>query len=359
MFPELEQAIEEKNYDLARTIIKELNDQQADQLWLKYYQSLIIEKQDHLIEAEKNYREIIKDSIYPDPKLINLIRNGIERIVKINKDRKEAKKQVFTNTEDSQNLAVLILEPVTLSQKKDLAPQLAKIMEIDGYTATLQIPTRSWRLYKTGSLGELNYYQSELSNAGIPCFCQPINEISKIIVYQVKYISNNNSHLTLICEHEQGQEQEIKLNWHKINNCVQGIIPLFDLTVNLDARYNIEKKKSTLDYVEFYDLHSTSDNTIFRFSDRSYQFEQDINNYQKGTTTKEKWQDLVDLFAKKIPNQKLWSDFTLFGEGVVQFPKMLQHIKSHIYLFRREESFWDEAFHLYSSLIFQQSLTKL
>ncbi len=124
MFEELEKAIDSQNYSLAQTILEQLTSQKIDSLWLKYYQTLIIEKEEKLIEAEQDYRQIIKDSIYPDPKLINLIRNGIERIIKIKKQREEikqqqhskikkAKKQEFTNVKENQELAVLILEDVS------------------------------------------------------------------------------------------------------------------------------------------------------------------------------------------------------------------------------------------------------
>ena len=357
MFTELEQAIASENYDMAHTIIKDLGSQKADQLWLKYYETLIIEKQDKLTEAEKSYRQIIKDSIYPDPKLINLIRDGIERIANLQEQKKEAKKEKFTKIENSQELAVLVLEEVTSEEKKQLAPLLAKIMEVDKYTATLQIPTRSWRLYKTGNLGELNYYQAELSQAGLPCFCHPIKQINQMMVYQVKYIENDSQNLIFYCEDDQEQEQIIKLKFTEIDNCVTGMIPLFELTVDLDARNKIKKKQSTLDYIAFYDLHSISHNAIFRFNDRSYQFEKDKNIKEKSNTAKEKWQDLENNLKDKIKPEKVWSNFTLFAEGVVQFPEMLGQIKSNVHLFRREDTVWDEAFQLYSGLVFLQSLS--
>lgn len=357
MFAELEQAIASENYDLAQTIIKDLDKQKVDQLWLKYYQTLIIEKQDQLTQAEKDYRQIIKDSVYPDQKLINLIRNGIERIVELQEERKETKKEEFTKLEDSEELAVLIFEDVSLEEKKQLAPTLAKIMGIDRYTATLQIPTRSWRLYKTGNLGELNYYQAELSQAGLPCFCYPIKQINQMMVYQVKYIESDRQNLIFYCEDDQEKEPIIKLKFTEIDNFVTGMIPLFELTVNLDARNKIKKKQSTLDYIAFDDLHSISHNAIFRLNDRSYEFEKDQNIQGQSTTTKEKWQDLENNLKDKIKPEKVWSNFTLFAEGVVQFPEMLRQIKSHVHLFRREDTVWDEAFQLYSGLVFLQSLS--
>jgi hypothetical protein len=357
MFEELEKAIDTEDYEIAQQIIDELDSKLTDKLWLKYYQSLILEKQENLEKAEQNYRQIIKDIIYPDPKLLKLIRNGIERIIAAKKEEKEEQKQVFTKIENSDNLAVLILENITLEEKQKLAPDFAKIMEIDRYTATLQIPTRSWRLYKTGQLGELNYYQSELAKIGLPCFCQPLNKINSMTVYQVKYleINDDKSQFRFYSENEQGQEEIIDIAPQQINGWVKAMLPLFELTVNIDKKNQIQKKKSTLDYIAFFDLHSSHDNAIFRFSDRAYQFEQDQNIQQESNTTKDKWQNLENNLQAMIPSASVWSNFTLFAEGVIQFPEMLKQVKSHVHLFRREDTLWDEAFQLYSGLIFLQN----
>lgn len=357
MFEELEKAIDTQDYEIAHQIIAELDSKLTDKLWLKYYQSLILEKQENLQQAEQDYRQIIKESIYPDPKLLKLIRNGIERILTAKKEEQEEQKQVFTQIENSDNLAVLILENVTLEEKQQLAPDFAKIMEIDKYTATLQIPTRSWRLYKTGQLEELNYYQSELTKIGLPCFCQPLNQINSMTVYQVKYIDidNNGSQLRFFTENKSGQEETIEVATKHINGWVKAMLPLFELIVNVDKKNKIEKKKSTLDYIAFFDLHSPHHNAIFRFSDRAYQFEQDQNIQRESHTTKDKWQNLENNLQTIISSASVWSNFTLFAEGVIQFPEMLKQVKSHVHLFRREDTLWDEAFQLYSGLIFLQN----
>lgn len=370
MFEEINLAIDNKNYAQARELLNQLVMKDHDNLWIKYYQTLIIEKEGNFTQAEINYRQIVQDTIFPEPKLIKLIRDGIERIVLINKEKKEEedkqKKQdkelklkKFKTMENNEDLAVLILEPVTIDEKKILAPKLAKILDIDNYTATLQIPTRSWRLYKTGNLGELNYWQSEFSQANISCFCHPIKDVNQMQVYQVKYIIQDDEEVIIMAEDDTEKEKEIIFKWDDINNKVQGLIPIFELTLHLDARGKPQKKKSTLDYAQCYDLHLMSQNLILRFSDNFYNFEQGFSITTEEKTSKEKWQILVRFFADKIPNKPLWSDFTLFGEGVTQFPEMLKQVKAHINLFHREENIWDNAFQLYSGLIFLQSLVKL
>ncbi|BAQ66704.1 tetratricopeptide repeat protein [Geminocystis sp. NIES-3709] len=367
MFEKIKLAIDSENYDEAKEILTELFSENKNDLWIRYYQTLIVEKEGNLTEAEANYRQIVKDNIYPDPKLIKLIRDGIERIVKINiekqkikdqenKEIQEKKLQEFKSLENSADLAVLILEPVTLEQKKILAPKFAKIMDMDNYTATLQIPTRSLRLYKTGSLGELNYYQSELFQAEIPCFCHRIKNINNMKIYQAQYIiSQEELEVNILCEDGNQEEITITFKWEEINNKVQGLIPIFEQTLHLDARRKPQKKISTLDYAKFYDLHFISQNLIVRFSDQFYKFDRGLEIATEGKTAKEKWQHIIDFFNTKIADKPLWSDFTLFAEGAVQFPEMLKQVSSHINLFRREETVWDEAFQLYSGLIFLQT----
>lgn len=359
MFEEVKLAIDKGNYDQAKEILNKLAIEDQNNLWIKYYQSLILEKEGNLKEAETNYRQIIKDSIYPDSHLIKLIRDSIERIVEVYQQIKETKFNEFKNIENSEDLAVLILEPVSLDKKKVLAPKLAKIMNIDNYTATLQIPTRSWRLYKTGNLGELNYWHSELSQVNIPCFYERIKNVNQIPVYQAKYIIEDSEQVTILIENKEEKEQEIIFKWEDINNKVEGLIPIFESTLHYDSKGKSYRKQSILDYAQFYDLHLLSQNLILRFSNNFYKFDQGLHLTKQEKTSKEKWQILADFFAHKMPNKPLWSDFNLFGEGVIQFPEMLKQIEANINLFHREKNIWDEAFQLYSGLIFLRSLFKL
>lgn len=366
MFEEVKSVIDKENYDEAKKILAELLAQGKNDLWIRYYQTLILEKQGNLRESEASYRQIVKDSIYPDAQLLKLIRDGIERIVKINQDKQQIQQQIqrkklqeFQNIENSEDLAVLVLQPVKLEQKKVLAPKFAQVMNLDNYTATLQIPTRSLRLYKTGNFGTLNYYQTELSQAEIPCFCQRINKINKMKVYQVEYIISDDEQVTILCENDQEKEIIITFQWQEINNKIHALIPIFEETLHIDAKGKPQKKKSTLDYSKFYDLHLVSQNLILRFSDQFYKFDRaaplrnrglEITN--QGKTVQEKWQYLTNFLNEKIPDKPLYSDFTLFAEGAIQFPEMLKQITAHVNLFRREETLWDEVFQLYSGLIF-------
>jgi hypothetical protein len=58
------------------------------------------------------------------------------------------------------------------------------------------------------------------------------------------------------------------------------------------------------------------------------------------------------LLKRQTPNAETWSQFTPFAATAADFAVPLLRLKPHIYLSRREDSYWDSAFHLYSSLIF-------
>ncbi|HIK36548.1 MAG: tetratricopeptide repeat protein [Geminocystis sp.] len=356
MFEEIAAAIEAGDYQKAKSLMAQIA-LSADNPWCGYYRALIVEKEGDLELAESQYRQIIKDNVFCEPKLLKNIRDALERILQAKRAREEEKKQEFQAIENSEELAVLILEPVAPEERQNIAQALAKIMKLDTYTARLQIPTRSWRLFKTGSFGDLSYYQFRLRQKGIPCFCHPVSLVNKLPIYQVAYIEESTENCLLTTVIKEGEEAEEKLNflWDKINNIVLGLLPIFELTTHVDAKGQIQRKISTLDYVNLCDLHLIQENVILRLSDNSYEFSRGIQLTEAGKTNQEKWRNLMKYIKEKTPSAKIWNDFTPFGEGAVNFSEMLKQITSHINIFRREESVWDEAFQLYSGLIFLQT----
>ena len=365
MLTEIAIAIDQENYDQARELITKLPPEEDNLLWSNYYLGLIAEKENNLVLAEQKYRQILKDSIYPNPTLMTKVRDGLERIKTIQTKQKEKKHQEFQadkqtklqqlrQEENSQELAILILRPLTIEQKNQVAPQFAQLIETDLYTAKLQLPTRSWRLHKTGSYGDLKYYQTEFTNASIPCFCYPLKAVNQIQVYQVKYIKEIGEQWTLVCDHESEKDLLLEVNLNHLHSRVSALVPIFEMSVHLDNKRKLKRKKTVLDYLQFYDLHLNKQQKILRFSDQSYQFEQGINIFKAGKTTREKWYNLTKFVHQELENVPLYSDFTSFSEGAIHFPEMLKQITSQINLFRKEETLWDEAFQLYSSLVLLQ-----
>ncbi len=352
MLTQIAEAIKMQDYQKATELLTKLQAEEGKTIWIKYYQARLQECNNDLEQAENNYREILKDNLNPNPQIISKIRNGLERIKRIKSEHITIEIERFKSISNSEDLAVLILEPIDNENKKNAALKMAEIMQIDTYTARLNIPSRSLKVFRTGRLGDLSYYESEFNKAGIPCFCQRIKEISTIQVYQVKYIKSVLPEPIFVCENDQEEEVNLNVKWSEINQKVEGIIPVFERVTTLGIKGKIERKTQTQDYAQFCDLHLVSHKLILRFSDHIYQFDQGINFLVNEKTAKGKWNNLNKFFQEKIPHIPTYSDFTLFAESAIDFPEMLKQIKSHVHIFRREETPWDESFQLYSGLIF-------
>jgi hypothetical protein len=64
------------------------------------------------------------------------------------------------------------------------------------------------------------------------------------------------------------------------------------------------------------------------------------------------WNQLVRYLKKQTNHVTVWSDFTPFAETVLEFAEPLRQINPRLHLLRQEETPWDAAFELYSSLAF-------
>ncbi|MGY6530056.1 MAG: tetratricopeptide repeat protein [Cyanobacterium sp.] len=366
MFPEIITHIDNQEYEKAKELTDKLSSEGEELLWKNYYYGLIAEKSHLIEEAENKYRQVIKDSVFPHPQLTKNIRDGLERIKQIktiqkekeNKKREERKQQTlaeFQENEHSNELAILVLKPLPPEEKNMVGKQFAEIIKVDPYTAKLQIPTRNLRLYQTGNYGELNYYQQEFKSININSICYSVKEINNLIVYQVKYVTKIEEKITVLCNDNSSQEIEFTFNPQEIINQINATVPIFEMTVHTNAKRKLTRKKETLDYINFCDLHLPQNDIILRFSDYIYQFDQGINLFNQDKTSRDKWLTLIRFLNDKISEVKTHNNFTPFAEGAIQFPEMLKQVKSNINIFRKEETLWDEAFQLYSALILLDS----
>ena len=117
----------------------------------------------------------------------------------------------------------------------------------------------------------------------------------------------------------------------------------------------------TLDYGNICDLHLPEKETIIRLCDQQYRFLEGnpFSEKQKAqdgqATMKQSWQHIMAFVTEKTPNLPTYSEFTPFGESAIDFQELLKLINPRIDLLRREETPWDAAFHLYSSLAFTKT----
>lgn len=362
MFEHIASAIKNQDYELASQLIQKLRQEDPENPWLDFYTARLFELNDQLEKAKNNYIELLKHTI--NPKLINQIRQGIERI---NHQEKQTKEQELTqakNQEGGEEIGVFILESLPKEEKQIAAQNFAKIMDIDAYSARLQIPSRSWRLYRIGKVGELSYYVNRLNAVNIPCFCLPINQLKTLSVYQVKSVESIDDQVTIICENQTGEREKIQFNWLEITKRVTGLVPIFENSFKFDKNWQIYYKKEILDYAQFCDLFLPERQIILRFCDQNYDFKNSINLIslvnshnshhldKKEATLRKNWQNLLTWIGQEIPNIAVFSEFTFFGETALEFSEFLSEIEPHINIFRQYVTLWDQAFHLYSCLVF-------
>ncbi len=250
---------------------------------------------------------------------------------------------------------LLILEPVSAEEKPAMAKQLAQIMQLDAYTARLHLPSRGWRLYRLGNMEELNFYHQQLQQAYIPSFCVALSSLQKMTVVSVKLIEEFGPQAIFNCASEHGEELRMGFAWSEVNQIVTGLLPIFEEITEVSAsttHTNIRHKSQVLDYVQMCDLHIPGKNLILRFCNQNYSFQKNVGDRLVSLTSRENWQHLLSQIHVKKSQAKIWSDFTPFAETALAYPEMLRKITAHVPLRRRDNSLWDQAFQMYSSLVF-------
>ncbi len=354
----IEAALKHGNYSEVSRLIAGL---MPGDPWGQLYQAQLHEAQAEWEIAETLYRAVLRQ--VSAPKLALEARQGLQRLAQrqeLQQQEQIAQRQaqvVATKAQPGQaELGVLILEPLSPDEKAEVAPDFARIMQIDPYSARLLLPSRGWRLYRTGPIGELGVYGQELQAAKIPVFWESLSHVRQIKVYQACYFETiRNPVRVMVSEAHSGEPpRSFSFNWSEVLGCVTGQLPIFEEVVDLDARGALQRKEKTQDYAQFCDLHLP--NCILRFYDAAYQFNHGVPlaAAEKAGTSWANWRGLTALWQSNLPGIQSWTEFEAFADTVIDQTDMLEKINAHINLFRRtdDESPWDQAFHLYSSLAY-------
>jgi len=356
MLEQVAAAFERQDYRTAAELLKQMLQKSPQDPWVQFYLGRLHEVSGKLEAAENVYRHLLQSAI--NSKLLAQARQGLQRLeATATEQRQQAIAQATADPSNNQ-MGLLVLEPVPLEIKTTAAQNFAQIMQLDPYTARLQLPSRGWRLCRTGQIGELRFLGQNLRNSGVPCFWATLAEIQRIPVFQVNYFQSAVPPATVVCQNDRGQLGSLTFNWSEVTQRVTGLLPIFEQVVDLDVRGKLKRKTQTQDYAQFCDLHLPSKLCILRLHDKSYQFQHDVaiskqqNQINSQMTTRINWNNLTSCLDQQLPDARLWSDFTPFAETVLEQTELLGHIKSHIHLFRRTETNWDPAFHLYSGLVF-------
>lgn len=380
MLDAIAKAFHNQDYPTAQRLISQGQQDNPDNPWLIFYEARLAEVGENRDRAEVLYRELLQQGI--NPKLISQVRQGLQRIetLALNSPAleslvspppaiaegaiapvlRQAGLKPIPTPSVHQDLAVLILEPVAPEQKHAIAQKFAQIMAISVYEATLKLPTRAWRLYRTGSFNDLTEEVNRLNTGNIPCFCLPISALKPINVYAALYLEAIFPKFTVICQGEQGQKLRLSFPATDLRRKVEADLPLQDKIVTYGLRSQLERKIDIMDYAKVCDFHLPQSQTILRFCDQTYQFNQGLTEERSKEalvgqgTAKHQWQDLQKMFSDQLPlisTRSNLSEFAIFSESVLEYPEMLAEIDPKIDLLRREDTTWDAAFHLYSCLI--------
>jgi tetratricopeptide (TPR) repeat protein len=345
-------AFDRKDYQTAARLLKQLLKESPDNSWVQFYLARLHEVSGKHQNAEKIYRQLLRDTT--TARIVTLARQGLRRLQEIDQEERQRAIAKARSEPSNTELGILILEPLSNDLKPAAAQKFAQIMQIDPYSARLMLPSRGWRLYRTGQVGELKFYGEQLQLAGIPCFWTMITAIQKIQVFQVEYFSESQQKATVVCRNQTNQLGSLTFDWSEVTARVIGRLPIFEQVVDVDAHGKLERKTQTQDYAHFCDLHLPSRHCILRLYDNGYEFHQGLEIIPQGSqnTIRINWNSLSSWIEQQLPQVKTWSHFPPFADTVLDQTEILSQIQSHIHLFRREESNWDSAFHLYSGLVF-------
>ncbi|MBE9178433.1 tetratricopeptide repeat protein [Oculatella sp. LEGE 06141] len=353
-------AFDRQDYKTAAHLLKQLWQESPDNPWVRLYMGRLQEVSGNAETAETTYRLLLQETT--NPKIVTQARQGLQRLEAASREQRQQAIAQATADPLNSGIGFLVIEPLSSEARIAAAPLFARIMNLDPYTARLHLPSRGWRLYRTGAVGEMQIYSQDLCKANIPAFSESLANLQAIRVFRVQYIDSASPTPTVVCQNETDQVGSLTFDWSEVTNRVEGLLPVFEDVVDTNVRNQLTRKEQTQDYAQVCDLHLPGRNAILRLIDTSYQFQQGVvfDASQDGAaslaTTRIRWNMLLRFLDSSLPNAVTWSDFTVFAETALEHLDLLVDFNSYITLFRKQPSNWDPAFHLYSGLVFRYSL---
>lgn len=358
MLDQIAAAFDRKDYRLAAQLLKQLQQQSPDSPWVKLYGGRLQEVSGKIAAAEAAYRQLLREATHA--KVVTQAREGLQRLESLAQtQRQQAITEAATDPANS-GIGFLVLEPIASDVRQAAAQNFAKIMKIDAYTARLILPNRGWKLYRTGSFGELQVYGQELRSAGIPAFWVALAAIQKVQVFRVQYFQSVSSQITVVCRNAADQLGSLTFDSSEVAKRVEGMLPIFEDVVDVGAYNKLKRKEQTQDFAQVLDLHLPKRQCILRLCDRTYQFDQGVvfDSSHDGattasqTTTRIRWNNMLEFLDDRLSNVPVWSDFSSFANSALEHLELVKEFPAHIDLLRKAPTHWDKAFQLYSGLVF-------
>jgi hypothetical protein len=356
MLDQLIDAFDRQNYPEVARILAVLP---PGNPWKMLYQGRLQEVTGKWEAAETTYRQLLQTDC--GPKISTQARQGLQRLAALQPAQGQREIAKTAPAPHRTELGVLVLLPVPAAAKAQAAQQLARILQLDVYSARLLLPSRGWRLYRTGAVDELYTCGQQLQAAGIPVFWQSLAAVAQIPVLQIRYFEAIHPQIVVATEPSAGSASgTLTFALEEVTQRVEGRLPIFEEVVDRTPQGKLQRKSQTQDYAQICDLHLPGRGCILRCHDGGYQFHQGVAFTSTGPaqpaldqqTSWANWNALLAFLEQQFPRRPIWNQFQLFAETAIEHPDLLGQLPSHINLFRRAASPWDPAFHLYSGLLF-------
>lgn len=356
------QSLKQQDYRSAAQQLKTLWQEYPDNPWVQIYRARLYEAAKKFDQAETIYRQLLRHAL--NPKVALQARQGLQRLQATEQAQlKAALAESKANIPNGAAPGILVLEAIPQAARQSAALHMAKVMQLDAYTARMQIPNRGWKLYRIGDFGEMQFYGQQIRAGNIPAFWVLTETVKTIPVFQVRSLHTIFPQATVVCENSAGQVGEIQFDWSEVSQRVDGALPVTERVVSIDVLRDRPDgrsgKEETFDYVRVCDLHLSQRNCILRLSDRTYNYQEGVLLAETGSldqySTRMQWNALMFLLHHQMQTIPVWHDFAPFAELAMDFPLLLQQMSPRLTVYNQTESLWPGAFHLYSGLAYYRN----
>jgi hypothetical protein len=354
-------AVERRDFRTAQKLIVKALEEHPKEPMVHFYAGEIRMNIGKWEAAARSYQRALQFDLSPDYALKVTEKLGIasQKLLEQKDKQQDTLKRQATGKETS---GLLILTSLPLAEKLAAAKTIAEILGGDPFTIKLQIPSRGWRLYRTGSYAQLQSAATSLMEAGVPAFAYPLAKIVPIEVKQVVSIESFRPEFILNCTNEFDELEHIEIDPAKVVGTVSTLLPIFEEVVENDPKTGTQRKPKILDYVPVIDLHIPDRQLIVRICSENYDFTKlplEINSRvtREGlsfNTSRVGWDESVAAMQNILVNSTQWVDFNTFADTAISFPEMLSHVPSHSQLLHRKDDIWDRIFHLYSCMTYDR-----
>ncbi|MBW4460967.1 MAG: hypothetical protein KME47_12135 [Nodosilinea sp. WJT8-NPBG4] len=338
----------------AAQLIKQWQQKTPQDPWLKLAIGQYWEAKTELEKAQITYTQLLQSTA--NTKVLSQAREGVQRVRDRMAQRREHDLSAAKQQPGAAATAMLVLEPVTGDRRESAAQSLARVMQIDAYTARTRLPSKHWRLLRVGPAGETQYFCEQLQAEGTPARWATVDQVKAVDTFRVQAIRAVEPELTVICLNSAGQQGTIQLTWGDITQWVVGQLPMYESVVDLDVRGKLRRKDATQDYGEVIDWHLHGRGCVLRLCDRTYKFREAMpmppaESFPSPLIAATAWKAMKSYFAARIASAPL-TDFSGFGESALDLIELLPSFENQVEMGRSRPSPWDAAFHLYSGLRF-------